>query len=124
MAIEIRNRLPQCIPCFFKAKSLRNHPDAKLFALKACLEIEHQRFKQILLRLVEGTEMCSPAHVTDGADTRFSQRAGCRFGCHSSVREADIPSRQSVGVEKKRAAPQLQTSHCRGSARHNAQPHS
>ena len=73
MALEIGNRLPQCMLCFFHAKSLRNHPEAKLFALEARFEIQHLRFEQILLCLVEVTEMCSPAHVPDDADACFSQ---------------------------------------------------
>lgn len=100
MAVKIRNSLPQRTLCFFHGQRRRNHPEAKLFALEARLEIEHQRIEQILLRLVEVTEVCSPAHVPDDANARFSQLARRRLGCHKANQEAECCRRASRPARK------------------------
>ncbi len=70
-AVEIGNRPPQRMLCIFRGQGRRNHPEAKLVVLEACLEKRHQRVEQILLRLIEATEVCSPAHVPKNADACF-----------------------------------------------------
>jgi hypothetical protein len=107
MALEIGHGLPQCMFCFFHTKSLRNHPEAKLFVLEARFEIQHLRFKQIRLGLVEVTEVCSPAYVPDDANARFSQLSRGRFDYHGSRSKSSQPflNNRSLGSTKAFVAP-------------------
>ena len=75
MAVKIGNSRPQRARCFFHGQGLRNRPEAKLVVLEARFEIEHQRVKQIVLGLVEATEVCSPAHISNNAEACRPQRA-------------------------------------------------
>jgi len=70
IAVEVGKNFLQCIACFLHRQQFgtRHYPKAELIAFQSSLEKWDQDVEQILLRLVEGTEVRTPRYVTDDAD--------------------------------------------------------
>src|SRR5580692_8449025 len=70
--VKAGHGLAQYCFCFFNSQPFgnRSDPETELIIFQPSLEIRDQDVEQILLRLVERTEVGPPAHVPDEADAR------------------------------------------------------
>src|ERR1041384_4958457 len=98
--VEIGKNCLECIPCFWRCQQLgiRDYPKAKLMMFQSCLEKWDQDVQEILFRLVEGTEVRTPGHISHDADSGVSKFRHDRVslsGVGPAFRNAD--SRASLG---------------------------
>src|SRR5260370_10733245 len=65
--VEVGKNFLQCIPCFLHRQEfgIRDYPKAELIVFQPGLEKWNQDVQQILLRVVEGTEVRTPGYVAD-----------------------------------------------------------
>ena len=71
--VEFGDCDPECVLCLLDGKRIRSDPDAGFVGCKPFLEIGNEDFQQVILRLVEMTEMRSPRNTIRGDESCLAQ---------------------------------------------------
>ena len=80
--LEVGKNFLQCAPCFLHRQQfgIRDYPKTELIAFQSRFEKWGQDVQQILLGLVEGTEVRTPGHISYDTDSRFPEFWRHRYG--------------------------------------------
>src|SRR6266849_3729244 len=78
VSLEVRNRFSQRRCGFGVSQRLRDDPQTKFIIFQSSFEIRNQNIEQVLLGLIEMTEMAAPREVSQRIDSRPPQLAFLR----------------------------------------------